>query len=112
MSTESTRELELLDLTQLMTLPAFRRFLFRIMNDSGIWLPAYGSDGRNLAYAEGRRSLGLDILGMADKAAPIPRNDSAMTIMAILSEAAKSIPQEKPNGRRSDTSDRYDRSDD
>lgn len=101
------------DMAQLLDLPAFRRMLWRIINESGMMRSAYGTDGRDLAYREGRRSLGLDILRWADSGQPLPRDDALSTWLAALSEEERTSPppKGKPRDRRSDPL-RIDDSDD
>ncbi len=102
---------ERVDMVWLMEQPQFRRFLFRSIQTAGILTyrasTANGSDGRDLAYAEGRRSLGLDILRDADAALPAPLQhpSHAHTLAAIMAEASQ-IQSEKPNARHK--RDRYD----
>lgn len=88
----------------------FRRFLFRVIQTAGIFnRTTDGSDGRNLAYDEGRRNLGLDILDMAESGQPIPDTHPGgplLTITQALIAESQTQP-EKPNGRRKP--DRYDR---
>lgn len=55
-------ELYKADLTALAADPKFNRFLFTILSSAPMFSGTYGTDGRHLAYAEGRRSLGFDIL--------------------------------------------------
>jgi hypothetical protein len=88
------------DMVFLMGRPEFRRHLLTIIRASAIHASAYGSDGRNLPYSEGRRSLGLDILRDAARAMPVDDPDSAfsLTLLQILREEAQ--PQEKPDARR------------
>jgi hypothetical protein len=92
------------DLMDLMGRPGFRRFLYRAIQNAGLWsATTNGSDGRNL-YLEGRRSLGLEILREVDEAQPVqfPDGIPGMTLMQLFSEAAQSSAPEKPNGRRND----------
>jgi hypothetical protein len=58
------------DVLWLLSTAQGRRFLFRILSTSGIWLPAYGTEDRHLAYGEGRRSLGLEVLGWINQVDP------------------------------------------
>lgn len=88
------------DLAALMLQPAFRRFLFRVIESSGIHASAYGSDERRLNGIEGRRSLGFDMLRWADEAQRIGAGDGLATLMQILIEASASTsPSETQNGR-------------
>jgi hypothetical protein len=100
------------DMEALMQLPAFRRFLFRSIQTAGILAQAAvstnGSDGRDLAFAEGRRSLGFDLLRDAEAAlaAPLQHPLSLLTLLSVIREEAQTSDTEKPNGRRSTS--RYD----
>src|SRR3546814_5112017 len=72
-----------------MALPAFRRFLFRSIQSAGILAPTTnGTDGRNLDFYEGRRSLGFELLRDADTAQPgdLQHPHSIMTLLAVLRE--------------------------
>lgn len=92
------------DMAQLMKLPAFQRFLWRTIEASNILTSAYGADGRDLAYREGRRSLGFDVLSWADEGQPFPAPDGnppIMTWISALTAAAQSTPEETKRGRRS-----------
>lgn len=88
----------------LLSRPEFRRFLFRsiqlagILNQTGV--ATNGSDGRDLAFAEGRRSLGFDILAEADGGQPEPMRHPLrlMTLIAALTEEVQSRPEEKQRG--------------
>jgi hypothetical protein len=95
------------DLEFLLARPEFRRFFWRVIQSAGIFARTTdGSDGRNLAFDEGRRNLGLEILEMAEAAqpaAPSPDIPASTLIQVLLEESQQ--PTEKPNGRR--TSDRY-----
>lgn len=96
------------DMQALMDQPAFRRFLFRsiqtaeILTHKGAGTP--GSDGRDLAFAEGRRSLGFFLLSEAEAGLPAPlqRPDNLMTLLSVLTEESLDIGTEKKNGRRND----------
>ncbi len=50
--------------------PAFMRFLFTVAQKAGIAASAYGSN-LDTSSMDGRRSLGIDILAMADEAMPV-----------------------------------------
>ena len=75
----------------------FREFLFDLLDVCGMWQSAYGTDGRNLALAEGRRSLGLDILETAQGVRP----DALLAIV----QAGMKARQETTSGRRTEPSD-------
>jgi hypothetical protein len=95
----------------LLTLPEFRRFLFRSIQLAGILdhttRATTGSDGRDLAFAEGRRSQGFDILAEAALGQPeqVRGRDplNLMTLISALTEEAQTPPEEKKRGR----DDRY-----
>lgn len=98
------------DMQALIALPEFRRFLFRSIQLAGILTQTgratTGSDGRDLAFVEGRRSLGFDILADAALGQPeqVRSRDplNLMTLIATLTEEVQSQPEEKKRG-----SDRY-----
>lgn len=90
------------DMRELMRLPAFNRFLFRVIQKATIFgATTDGSDGRNL-IREGRRQLGLEVLAEADEAQPVQSPDGIplLTIMQVFREAAQQQP-EKPHGKYS-----------
>jgi hypothetical protein len=86
-----------LDIEHLWQQPQFKRFLFTILDHGHIFSGAYGTDGRHLAFAEGRRSLGFDILRTVE------RHGSTGALAQILAEEA-ATQMEAPGGRR-----KYDR---
>lgn len=94
------------DMAELLALPAFRRFLFRSIQNAGILSAATnGADGRDLAFAEGRRSLGFDILRDVDAGNPAALRHpySIMTLIAAFREEANPIGKpkaEKSSGTR------------
>lgn len=101
------------DMAHLLAQPEFRRFLFRAaIQQSGILShtarATEGSDGRDLAFAEGRRSLGFDILVEADAGQPAPMRSPQclLTLISALTEEVQSQPEEKVKR------DRYDRDSD
>lgn len=92
------------DMRELMALPAFRKFMWRLIQQAGILTPGTnGTAGRDLNYVEGRRSLGFDALRDAEQGLP-PEGQSpscTMTLTAILREAAQPEKDER-NERRDD----------
>lgn len=92
------------DMIQLMGLAPFRRFLFRAIQSAGIFDPATdGSEGRNLAEAEGRRNLGFMILDDAAQAQPLDHEAARlMTFFLILREESQKPAKEPKRGRRYD----------
>lgn len=79
------------DMVELMGYRAFHRFLFTVMQRSGMAGVAFGTEVAT-SYHEGRRSLGIDILRMADGAlvvrAPDGQPFAAMSL--AISEAMRS----------------------
>jgi hypothetical protein len=102
------------DMTALIALPAFRRFLWRVIQTSGILEPTTdGSEGRHLAYAEGRRNLGLEILADAEQGQPVahPTGIPLLSVIQVLREEVQSTPQENAHGRRYDRNSELNGSD-
>ena len=95
--------------------PETRRFLWRVIQSSGILSRTTdGSVDRHLAYDEGRRNLGLDILAMVEVGQPHthPDGQPILTLIQVLREEANSQPQEKTKRDRYDRNAELDRSDD
>jgi hypothetical protein len=96
------------DMGKLMAQPEFRRFLWRVIQMSGI-LEAVtdGSERRDLAYYEGRRNLGLEILADAEmgQVALHPDRIPILTAIQVLREEAQQAASEASN----DQTKRYDR---
>lgn len=80
------------DLEELMLDQRFLRFLSTVLETAGIHTGAYGSDGRHLAFAEGRRSLGFDIL----RSAEVIRPDALLAILQAELDALKGHPDGRP----------------
>jgi hypothetical protein len=103
------------DMATLSAMPEFRRFVFRSIQLAGILshtkASATGSDGRDLAFAEGRRALGFDILAEAQAGQPEPVRTrdplNLMTLVAALTEEIQTPPEEKKRG-----DDRYGQGED
>lgn len=93
----------------LLARPEFLRFLDRVIQMARIYEPTTdGSEGRHLAYWEGRRNLGLEVLHDAARGQAVDDPEAAFTLTAIqiLREAAQqSTPEKTANAKRS----RYDR---
>ncbi len=91
------------DLETLVGMHEFRSFLFEAIQLAGICEPANGHDPRDLAWFEGRRSLGLELLQLADAGQPTAlRTPNALaTLNAVLMTAlnSPSKPLEKKHAR-------------
>ena len=98
------------DAQYLLERPEFRRFLFTAIQSAGLLghhAPANGQLGSDLGHFEGRRSLGFELLSMADLGQPEPlRSPNALATLDAALREAMNPPKEKPRGRRNDT-DRY-----
>lgn len=98
-----------LDMVSLMRLSAFKRFLWRVIQDAGLLeRNADGSDGRD-RYRAGRRDLGLDILDLAERGQPVQDlhpNYPLLTIIQTLIEETQKSPEEKSNVRSPKSYDR------
>lgn len=77
------------DMVTLLGQPAFRRFLFRVAEASGMLAPANGSEDRHLRIAEGRRSLGFDMFRWADDASSMSHTSGlpVATLAQVLRDA-------------------------
>jgi hypothetical protein len=98
------------EMKELMELPSFRKFLWRLIQTAGILSPGTnGTVGRDLNWIEGRRSLGFAALQDAERGIPEQARspDCLLTLASLLREAAQSTPE--PKRQRNDrSSDRYD----
>jgi hypothetical protein len=101
----SLTDQERVELVELMKVPGFRNFLFRVIQKARIFdATANGTDQRHL-IDEGRRLLGLEILREVEAAMPLqsPSGIPSLTVIQVLREEAQSPSKEKPSGRRADT---------
>lgn len=102
------------DLAVLLKLPEFRRFLFAAIQSAGILGhegPAHGHTPRDLSFAEGRRSLGFDILQMVHRGQPeeVRASDpGALVTLNAAILAAVNTPKEKARGKRNKDNGRFD----
>jgi hypothetical protein len=96
---------EKVELQDLLGTPKFARFIYRMYLRSGLMaIATSGQDMRDLNFAEGRRSMMLDILMECEAAQPDPSGDGlpiATSIQMFLSAAQMASIKEKPVGRRS-----------
>lgn len=86
------------DMAALIAMPAFKRFLWRSIQTSGILSQATnGADARDLSFAEGRRSLMFAILSDVEQGQQpeLRHTHSIMTLLAVLREEANPAPKEK-----------------
>lgn len=82
--------------------PAFKQFLYRLIRDAGLF--SVGGHTRGLEFAEGRRSLALDVLASVEalEGTPSPDGLPILCSIQILLTAAQSASKEKNLGRRND----------
>lgn len=102
------------DAEHLLAQAPFRRFLFAAIQRAGILShegPAHGPTERDLSYAEGRRSLGFEILLLIEQGQPEALRSAGglATIDAVIREAMNPTPKEKSHGNRKQNrdTDRY-----
>lgn len=99
------------DMELLIQRPEFLRFLFELIQISGVLAPTTdGSVGRDLAYFEGRRNLGLEILHLVEMGQPRqhPGGLPLLTLYQLIREETL-----KPTETRNESrSTQYNRSDD
>jgi hypothetical protein len=94
-----------IDLADLIERPGFRRFLFRVIQNAGIFAATANGTDQRTSFNDGRRSLGLDILCEVDAAQPVPGPSGipTLTLIQVLREEAQSRPPERTkSGRRPD----------
>lgn len=58
------------DLRSVMSTPAGRRFVWRLLTQAGLQGSSFASDPLTTAYNEGRRSVAISLLREAQRAAP------------------------------------------
>jgi hypothetical protein len=63
MARPTARKQELLDLDSLMSIPAGRRFLWRLLTMSGVFRSSFSTDPLVMAMNEGQRNVGLRVVG-------------------------------------------------
>lgn len=95
------------DAEHLLSQAPFRRFLFAAIQSAGLLShegPAHGPIQRDLSFAEGRRSLGFEILQMVDVGQPasLRTADALATIHQVIREAMNPDPKEKTRGPKYD----------
>jgi hypothetical protein len=105
-----------LDISELMGLPSFRRFLWRAIQQARILETATnGADARNLDFFEGRRSLGFDLLSDVEAAMAVPHPQALWTILQVLRVEAqpntsqRNATNDPPPNQASDDDDRPSR---
>jgi hypothetical protein len=99
----STGSLDPIEMEALMAQPAFVKFLYAAIQMGGLFDSCPGQDLRDLAYAEGRRSLALDLLRVAENGQPDAlKSPQALATMAAALRTAinpPSPPKEKKHGQ-------------
>ena len=104
MSPDERERREKADMVELLKLPEFHRFVWRVIQSAGIFARTTdGSVDRHLAFDEGRRHLGLEILSMVEDGQPVRHPDQipVLTLIQTLREEANQ-PQEKTYANRFD----------
>jgi hypothetical protein len=99
----SLTDQERADLADLIERPGFRRFLFRVIQNAGIFSATTNGSEQRTSFNDGRRSLGLDILQEVESAMPLqsPSGIPSLTVIQVLREEAQSPPPERTKrGRR------------
>lgn len=97
------------DMIELMGYRAFHRFLFTIMQRSGMAGVAFGTEVAT-SYHEGRRSLGIDILRLADTALVVRTPDG--NPFGAISIAIAEVMRSQPVETSTDATVQQDQSDD
>lgn len=90
---------------RLMRDEAFKAFVYRMMIRGGFFaVSTSGSDGRDLSFSEGRRSMVVEMLHEIEAAMPVPSADGNPILgsIQILSAVPQIVAKEKALGRRSD----------
>jgi len=93
------------DMEFLLARPEFRRFLWRAIQMAGIFdETGSGKSERDLAYAGGRRDLGLQLLSDAEAGQPAehPEKIPILTMIQILREEAQQAPDKRKDRNRYD----------
>jgi hypothetical protein len=88
------------DMEFLNSRPEFRRFMWRAIQNAGLFdQTGSGKSERDLAYAGGRRDLGLELLADAEQGQPAAHPEGApiLTTIQILREE---VNEAKPQGRK------------
>jgi hypothetical protein len=108
---EARERRENADMRHLVTQPQFSRFMWRVIQASGLFARVTdGSRERDLGVAEGARNLGLAILEMVELGQPAthPNGMPILTLLQALREEANPSPSERDDEEgRNDQ--RYDR---
>ncbi len=92
-----------LDMRVLMRRAEFQRFLLHVCKSAGIWIPTAGAE-QTLAYREGQRSLGLELIRHAARG--LPRGTTEQVLAIVLAESTpketddEADPQDDPDERR------------
>ena len=84
------------DLEALSQDPRFLRFLFTVLDAAGIYASTYGSRD-HLAFAEGRRSLGFDMLRTVEMTRP----DAQLAVLQAEHQALTCLLYTSPSPRDS-----------
>jgi hypothetical protein len=100
-------QIEAREMQVLLEQPQFLRFLWRVIQISGLWDRTTNGAVERTFESIGRRNLGLEILEMAERGQPVQLTHPAgplLTLIQVMREETQKPATEKPNGRQ-----RYDR---
>lgn len=81
---EAAADLELADLRTFVSTAAGRRFLWALISRTGVFASAFDTEALRMAFIEGRRSVGVDLLQMLQVKVP-------EGYLAMVQEAAKAV---------------------
>lgn len=115
MKPDAREKQELADMQLLVEMPAFNRFLWRVIQTSGFFRRATDGSRDACLLNEGRRSLGLDVLSMVEAGQPASHDrDPIFTMIRVLREEATPTQQETDHvpSKRTERFNRHDELDD
>jgi hypothetical protein len=89
---KNLRLTELADIKWLMESKQGRRFMWRLFSRTGIYLTSFSTNGMQMAYREGERSVGLDFLADVHLECPDAHN-----LMTKENSSVRRPIDERPN---------------
>jgi hypothetical protein len=99
------------DVTYLLRQPQFQRFLWRVIQSSGLFARTADGSQDGAVAALARRNLGLVILEMVEEGQPAahPEGVPILTLIQTLREEANPPPSERDDDEERNNDARYDR---